>query len=283
MTRDVAILRRIRPAVRRQHARIAEAELRLIDHRAPHVLDQQERQHGLEHRHVDFLALPGALAMEQRHADHRRQHLPGQLVHDHTRDIARRAVGPGVQRGHAAHALDQIVERGMFLLAAALAEAGGARIDQTRVARRQGGIAEAEPFRGAETHVVHEHIGAIDQAQQRIARRGALQVQHHAALVAVEHGEIAAHALVAVRPDPAAVVAVRRFDLDHIGAHVAEHLRGEWPEHDGREIDHPNAGERTALHCQPRSPVSGRRRQAGEAVRPILAAGRPARTRGRPD
>ena len=43
-------------------------------------------------------------------------------------------------------------------------------------------------------------------------------------------------------------VAVRRFHLDYVGAHVAEDLCGEWAEHDSRQIDHANAGERAALH-----------------------------------
>ena len=109
-------------------------QFRLVQRDAPHVFDQQEGQHRLQHRHVDFLALAGALAMEQRHADHRSQHLTGQLVHHDARNITRRAVGTGVQRGNAAHALDQVIERRMLLLAAAFAEARGAGIDQPRIA-----------------------------------------------------------------------------------------------------------------------------------------------------
>ena len=254
--RDVAILRRVWPPMRRQHARIAEAEFRLIEHRAPQMLDQQERQHRLEHRHMHFLALSGAFAVKQRHADHRRQHLAGQLVHHDARHVTRRAIRSGIQRGKSAHSLDHVVKRGMVLLAASFAESRRAGIDEALVALRELGVAETQPFRGAEPHVVHEHIGAIDQPQQRVLCRRLLQVQHHAALVAVEHGEIGAHSPGAAWSDPAAVVAVRRFHLDHIGAHVAQLLRGEWPKHDRCQIDHANAGERAALHSSPPPHIS---------------------------
>ena len=103
--------RRIWPAMRRQHARIAHAAFRFSNVRPPQMLDQQKGQRGFQHRHVDFLALAGPLAMEQRHADHRGQHLPGQLVHQHRGRVARRTIRPGVQRRQAADPLDQIVER----------------------------------------------------------------------------------------------------------------------------------------------------------------------------
>ena len=74
--------------------------------------------------------------------------------------------------------------------------------------------------------------------------RPALQVQHDAALVAVQVGEVAAHALGAGRADTARVVTARRLHLDHVGAHVAQHLRGVGAEHDGGDVDHADAGER---------------------------------------
>ena len=98
---DEAVLGRIGPPVRRQHPRIADALFRLAQRAVPQVLDQRERQNRLHHRQMDFLALAGSLAMEQRHADHRRQRRAGQLVDHHRREIARRAVRAGVQRGDA--------------------------------------------------------------------------------------------------------------------------------------------------------------------------------------
>ena len=73
--------------------------------------------------------------------------VPGQLVHHHRRQVARRAVRAGVQRGDAAHALDQVVERRNSCMRAALAEAAGAGVDQPRIARREAGVVQARAAR----------------------------------------------------------------------------------------------------------------------------------------
>ena len=76
---------------------------------------------------------------------------------------------------------------------------------------------------------------------------GALQVEHQAALVAVERGE--AHALaVADRRRGAAHVAARRLDLDHVGAHVGEQRAAQRAGDEVRQLDDADAGERLA-HC----------------------------------
>src|SRR5262249_40201416 len=73
---------------------------------------------------------------------------------------------------------------------------------------------------------------------QDIDRLGPLEIEHEAALVAVERDE--AHALaVADRRRGAAHVALRRLDLDHIGAHVGKERAGERPGDEIRELDHP--------------------------------------------
>src|SRR5262249_34816744 len=72
-------------------------------------------------------------------------------------------------------------------------------------------------------------------------------------LVAVEHGEVAAHPLVARWSNPAAVVAVRRFYLDHIGAEISQHLRRVRTKHHRRQIDDADTIEwaRLRLHVYP--------------------------------
>ena len=39
-------------------------------------------------------------------------------------------------------------------------------------------------------------------------------------------------------------IAFRRFDLDYLGAEIAEDLRRQRPEHDGRQVEHLDPGER---------------------------------------
>ena len=42
-------------------------------------------------------------------------------------------------------------------------------------------------------------------------------------------------------PDRAEQIAVGRLDLDHLGAEIAQHLAGIGAEHDGGEIENPDA------------------------------------------
>ena len=270
---QIAVLGFERPAMRRQHARVTQTFFRFVQRAVPQMLDEHEVQHRFHHRHMHFLALAGALPMEQRHADHRGQHVSGQLVGCHGGEIARRPIRPGVQRRHAAEALDQIVIGRIFLRRAALAKAGGTGMDDARVAGGHGGIAKPEPVRGTDAHVVHEHIRTLDQPPQRVHRRLALQVQHDAALVAVQIGEIRPHATGAAGPDLARGVAAGDFDLDDIGAEIAQPLGAERPQHNGRQVDYPDPGQRATSrrstgigstirvaggHCGPPTAVSER-------------------------
>jgi hypothetical protein len=105
-------------------------------------------------------------------------------------------VRPGrlaVQGGQAAHALDDVVERRLVLPAGALAEAGGRGMDQPRMLGRKRGIIQPQPRGGGDAHVVHQHVGAGDQPLQRRPPGRAFEVQHHAALVAVEVDEVGRH------------------------------------------------------------------------------------------
>ena len=51
------------------------------------MLDKHERGHGFEHGDLDFLALPGALAVEQRHGRRIQRGDPGDLVGDDRSDV----------------------------------------------------------------------------------------------------------------------------------------------------------------------------------------------------
>ena len=264
---DKTVLRRIGPAMRGHHARIPHAFLRLAQAGVLHVLDQDEVEHRLHHRHMDLLALAGALAVEQRHADHRGQHMTAHLVGDHGREIARRAVRAGVERGDAADALDQIVEGRALLHRAAFAEAAGAGEDDARIARGEAGVVEAEPLGRVEAHVVDHDVGRLDQPPERLSRRILLQIQHDAALVAVQRDEVGAHPLGPARADLPAIVAVAGFHLDDFGTHVAEDLCREWAEHHGGEVDHPDARERAAIGLGHRRPPVRRRSTAAPGCR----------------
>ena len=63
------------------------------------------------------------------------------------------------------------------------------------------------------------------------------------------------------------VAGLGRLDLDHVGAHVGEHLPAERPGHDLGELDHPHAVERAS----PGEPLQRR----ADAVADVVA-GEPA-------
>ena len=71
-----------------------------------------------------------------------------------------------------------------------------------------------------------------------------LQVQHDAALAAIDVDEHATHARRRADRDVAGVIALRRLDFDHVGAHVGHDLGAVRSHHHGGEVDHPNPGQR---------------------------------------
>ena len=65
-----------------------------------------------------------------------------------------------------------------------------------------------------------EHVGGPDQVEQRPVTGLGLEVEHHAALVGVEHHELVRLDRI-VRTEAQRLTA-GRLDLDHLGAHLRE-------------------------------------------------------------
>jgi hypothetical protein len=74
------------------------------------------------------------------------------------------------------------------------------------------------------TDAVHENVGVVDQLHQRRASFFALEVEHGAALAAVDAHEDGAHASFGGRTGEARGVALGGLDLDDVGAEVGEDL-----------------------------------------------------------
>ena len=92
--------------------------------------------------------------------------------------------------------------------------------------------------------IVHKDVGLRGERQHYRRCFGPLQVEHQRALVAVEVEEDVAHPAVSRGTGIAHDIAFRRFDLDYLGAEIAEDLRRQRPEHDGRQVEHLDPGER---------------------------------------
>ena len=183
----------------------------------------------------------------ERREDRLRRHEPAGLVAQDGRRVARLAGELIHQARDAAQPLDDVVIGRPPAVGPVLAPAVDAGVDQPRIALAQRLRPEPEPIELLRPDVVHEHVGPIDQPQQRLARRRGLEVEHDAALVAVDPHEQRGHVAAHARPGVARGVALRRLDLDDVGAEIAQHLRGIGPEHHRGEIEHAHARERAGL------------------------------------
>jgi hypothetical protein len=105
-------------------------------------------------------------------------------------------------------------------------EAGDAGEDDAFVDLAQRLVIDAEPVLHIRTKVLHNHIGLLDHALERREAFWRFQIKRDAALVAVQILKIRP---VARTAGPLAFFQVRRrFDLDDIGAPVAELADAGW-------------------------------------------------------
>ena len=122
--------------------------------------------------------------------------------------------------------------------------------DEPLVSSVQGVPTETKPVHDAGPVALDQDVRSIDQAQQKVAARVRLEVQRHAALVAVDGVEqraLAAHQ----RRRPTHVIAgARLFDLDHIGAHVSEQQGAVGPRQEPGQVQHADPRQRhDELNC----------------------------------
>src|SRR5262249_18526905 len=109
------------------------------------------------------------------------------------------------------------------------------------------GVAEPQLLHRAGATVLDQHVEGRHQASDDLARPGRLQVERQALLVAVEREERDALAVEEVRPLLAVLVALAgTLDFDDFSSEVAEEHRAVGPRHVLREVEHPQAGQRTS-------------------------------------
>ena len=237
--RDVAVARAIGLAVGRRQPVVAGGAQRRFERRAAELLGHQERDRALEHRRLDAAALAGLRTPRQR-----RRHRDGEvqatdLVAEDRRQVARLAAFVGVECRDARSRLDDVVVRRLAGVRSALVVPGREGVDQAGPQGRETVVVEAEACGRLGTHVMHDDVGTAHEPVEHLAGRGLLQVERNRALVAIEAEVARAHGARAARPHGAEQVALRRLDLDHVRAEVAQRARRVGPEHDGREIDDP--------------------------------------------
>jgi hypothetical protein len=103
--------------------------------------------------------------------------------------------------------------------------------------------AELQALHDARREVLDEHVGGPDQVEQRLVTGLGLEVEHHAALVGVEHHELVRLDRI-VRAE-AQWLTAGRLDLDDLGAHLREQQPAVRAEVDLAQFEDPEAVKRS--------------------------------------
>ena len=181
--------------------------------------------------------LLGFLAFEQRDQDAERREQPGAEIGDRNADAHRPLPRQAGDRHQPAHALRDLIEARPVGIGAVLAEAGNAGIDDARIDLGERLVVDAEPLLHVGAEILHHDVGLLDHALERGEPFGRLQIERHAALVAVQVLKVAALARAAHR----LFHARRRLDLDDIGAPVGELAHAGRARPHAGEIEHGEA------------------------------------------
>ena len=118
-------------------------------------------------------------------------------------------------------------------------------MDEPRETLRQHVVADPPFLHGARLEVLDHDVGAFQQAQQHRAAFRLADVERYGALVAIDADEVAGVILVKRRAPVAHLVALRRLDLDHLGAVIGQDHRAVRSAEHARQVDDLQAGERT--------------------------------------
>ena len=111
-------------------------------------------------------------------------------------------------------------------------------MDEPGVSTAQLGRIEAVFLQAADAQIVEQHVARLEQRMQGPAILLLAEVEDDAALVAVDGDEGRAVAAAAARA--AERIAFRSFDLDHVRAHVSEHLAGQRRGDESADFDDTN-------------------------------------------
>ena len=124
---------------------------------------------------------------------------------------------------------------------------------------------QLEALHGARGEVLDEHVGGLDQVEQRLATGIGLQVEHDAALVGVEHHELVG--LDRLVGAEAQGLTAGWLDFDDVGAQLCEQQPAVWAVVDLAEFEDPDAVKRRhdlhlSVSLQHATRLGARRRRA---------------------
>ena len=108
------------------------------------------------------------------------------------------------------------------LVGAILSVAGDGTVDQARIDRLHGLIAQAQPVHDAGTEAFDERIGAADQFKQLRTVGGIFQVKPHQLLASIDCDEQLRHLMLHMTHRARVIAGAAVFDLDDGRTHVGQ-------------------------------------------------------------
>src|SRR5262249_61731587 len=106
---------------------------------------------------------------------------------------ARRAATRLAGDGHEpAHALRDLIDAPALAIRTGLTESGDRRVDEARIHRPEIVVGDLQSMLDLRAHVLDEHVGGLDDFDERRVSAGMLQVDRDPALVPVQVDEIEA-------------------------------------------------------------------------------------------
>ena len=200
------------------------------------------RELDVEHGQVDVLAATGALARHHRGQDAQRARHAGVQIGVRQRRPHRPPVRLAGQAHDAGVSLDVGVERGAVPARTGQPVAGDGTHDDARIERGQRRVLDAQARGDAGAVILQHHVRPAHQIFECRLAGGMLEVDHHAALVALVGVNVRRQPLLG--DQGAGGVAGGRLHLDHVRAQIGQQRARVGAGHDRGQVDQPQPGQR---------------------------------------
>ena len=126
---------------------------------------------------------------------------------------------------------------------------GQCAVHEPRVDVPQTLMAEAKLAQDAWPITFHQHISVHDQTFERCLPFGTFEIKHDDPLSGIDQGVIRARPpRIRDRVQVTHRIALRWFNLDHVGAHIGEHLHRKWARQKLAQVEYPNTIQKVCRH-----------------------------------
>src|SRR4029079_14585008 len=198
-----------------------------------------ESQNRFLHGNFDLLTLAGVFARIQGRDDaERNAHTGGFIADTEGFRAVRAVVVPGAVRP----SRDAVVGCGgvaVIRVRPPLAITARTGIDQPRIETLNRFVVETEALHHAFLIVLEEHVGNRNEPARDFDALFRFQVEHDAFLIYVDPQRfVRVGSGAGLHPEAAKLIALRRLDLDDLGAEMAQKHRAERPGQGVREVDY---------------------------------------------